>query len=59
LAELETKIKAIDEHHHLEKGLIDNEGFPRADLDFGELTNYRNLKKQKAELNNDHMILMK
>ncbi len=38
---------------------MDSEGFPRADLDFGELTNYRNLKREKAELNNDHMVVMK
>lgn len=39
--------------------MVDAEGFPRADVDFGELSNYRNLKRQKAELNNDHYALMK
>lgn len=27
------------------KSLIDDEGFPRQDLDFGELTLYKNLKR--------------
>ena len=35
------------------------EGFPREDIDFGELSNFRNLKRRKAELNNDHVKLMK
>lgn len=48
LHELENKITAINKAHHLEKGTVDEEGFPRADLDFGELSNYRNLKKRKA-----------
>jgi hypothetical protein len=38
---------------------VDSEGSPRADIDFGELTNYRNLKRRKAEINNDHLALMK
>ncbi len=29
-----------------EKGLVDNEGFPRADLDFGKLSDYRLTKKR-------------
>jgi len=28
------------------KSLVDEEGFPRADLDFGELTTYRNTKRK-------------
>jgi hypothetical protein len=28
-----------------DKGVVDAEGFPRADLDFGQLANYRNLKR--------------
>ena len=28
-----------------DKNLIDEEGFPRADLEFGELANYRDLKR--------------
>lgn len=38
---------------------MDHEGFPRNDINFGELANYRNLKRRKAELNNDHCALMK
>lgn len=42
-----------------EKALIDSEGFPRADLDFAELANYRNLKRTFQEKNNDYTALMK
>lgn len=28
------------------KDLVDREGFPRADLDYGELAEYRNLKRR-------------
>lgn len=38
---------------------MDSEGFPRADLDFGELADYRNTKRRLNELNNDHLALMK
>jgi DNA-binding ferritin-like protein (Dps family) len=38
---------------------VDHEGFPRNDIDFGELANYRSLKRRTAELNNDHYALMK
>ena len=54
-----TKIELIDETKNLGGNLTDSEGFPRADIDFGELANYRNLKRRKAELNNDHFALMK
>lgn len=54
-----TQIALLDETKNLSKGLVDDEGFPRNDLDFGELVNYRNLKRRKAELNNDHLALMK
>ena len=52
-----------------DKNLIDEEGFPRADLEFGELANYRDLKRNirgnkyyfnsLKELKNDHVKLMK
>ena len=29
----------------LDKNLCDSEGFPRADIDFGELQTYKNLKR--------------
>ena len=45
--------------YKFDKGVIDVEGFPRADLDFGQISNYRNLKRKKAELNNDHFEIMK
>jgi 26S proteasome non-ATPase regulatory subunit 9 len=32
----------------LDKSLVDEEGFPRENLDFGELTVYRNLKRTLA-----------
>ena len=31
----------------LHKDLLDEEGFPRADLDFGKLQEYRNLKRKQ------------
>lgn len=49
----------IDETKQFSHGLVDREGFPRNDINFGELANYRNLKRRKAELNNDHLALMK
>jgi len=36
----------------LDKNLIDSEGFPRADLDYGELANFRNLKRNIRGRNN-------
>lgn len=33
-----------------DKNLIDREGFPREDLDFGKLQEYRRLKKKQSEL---------
>lgn len=56
---LTSQIALIDETKSFSKGLVDSEGFPRSDIDFGELSNYRNLKRRKAELNNDHYALMK
>jgi 26S proteasome non-ATPase regulatory subunit 9 len=41
------------------KPLIDDEGFPRADLDFGELVTYKNLRREFNEKNNDYKDLMK
>ena len=35
---------------NLHKDLVDQEGFPRADLDFGELVAYKETKKRMAEL---------
>ena len=32
---------------------MDSEGFPRADIDFGELTIYRQLKQKLDIINND------
>lgn len=49
----------MNDAKNYEKGVVDAEGFPRADIDFGELSHYRNLKRQKAEINNDHFALMK
>lgn len=45
--------------HNFQEGLVDKEGFPRPDLDFGNLSLYRTLKRKKNELNNDHLALMK
>ena len=59
IASLTTKIELIDETKQFSHGLVDHEGFPRNDINFGELANYRNLKRRKAELNNDHSALMK
>jgi 26S proteasome regulatory subunit N4 len=59
IATLTTQIETTDEAKNFNSGLTDAEGFPRADIDFGELANYRNLKRRKAELNNDHVALMK
>lgn len=56
---LDAELKAINDGKQYQKGLVDAEGFPRADIDFGQLSNYRNLKRHKAELNNDHVALMK
>jgi hypothetical protein len=39
--------------------LTDDEGFPRGDIDFGELMQFRDLKRRNNELNNDHRALMK
>ncbi|CAD8051820.1 unnamed protein product [Paramecium sonneborni] len=41
------------------KSLIDDEGFPRQDLDFGELSTYKNLRREFNEKNNDYKDLMK
>jgi len=38
---------------NLDKDLVDSEGFPRADIDFGELTIYRQLKQKLDIINND------
>ena len=45
---IDTEIKAIDSAQKFDKGVIDSEGFPRADVDFGELAQYRTLKRQRA-----------
>ena len=42
----------------LSGNLLDSEGFPRSDLNYGDLEEYRNLKKRYNELNNDHKKLM-
>lgn len=42
-----------------DKSLVDEEGFPRAELDFGELVSYKNLRRAFNMKNNDHMSLMK
>ncbi len=44
---------------NLDKDLVDEEGFPRADIDFGELTIYRQLKQKLDILNNDLTAHMK
>lgn len=49
----------MNETKGFNKGMVDSEGFPRNDLDFGEISHFRNLKRRKAELNNDHLALMK
>lgn len=59
IAKLTEQIEEIDKVKHFDQGLVDREGFPREDLDFGQVANYRSLKKRKAELNNDHLKLMK
>lgn len=59
IASLTTQLDLLDETKHFSQGLVDREGFPRNDIDFGEIANYRNLKRRKAELNNDHFALMK
>jgi 26S proteasome non-ATPase regulatory subunit 9 len=59
VASLANNIAILDETKSFNKSLVDAEGFPRSDIDFGELSNYRNLKRKFAELNNDHLALMK
>lgn len=59
IAKLTSDLALADETKGLGRGLVDAEGFPRNDLNFGELVDYRNLKRRKAELNNDHLALMK
>lgn len=59
LIKVDAELTAINETKKFDKGLVDAEGFPRADIDFGELSDYRNLKRRKVELNNDHVALMK
>lgn len=39
--------------------MVDEEGFPRADLNFGDLAQYKDLKRRFNEINNDHNKLMK
>lgn len=39
--------------------LVDDEGFPSEDLDYGKLKDYRILKKKENELLNDHKDIMK
>ncbi|KAL4456273.1 hypothetical protein ABPG74_014234 [Tetrahymena malaccensis] len=62
--DIETQISALNkelkyyEDKNYNKSLVDEEGFPRADLDFGELTTYKNLKRKFNELNNDYKGLM-
>ena len=38
----------LEETKNMGKSVVDHEGFPRSDLDFGELANYRNLKRRRA-----------
>eukprot|EP00828_Plagiopyla_frontata_P019724 TRINITY_DN25220_c0_g1_i1.p1 TRINITY_DN25220_c0_g1~~TRINITY_DN25220_c0_g1_i1.p1 ORF type:complete len:215 (-),score=46.94 TRINITY_DN25220_c0_g1_i1:34-678(-) len=52
-------ITLLNQNKQFDKNLIDEEGFPRADLEFGELANYRVLKRNIRELKNDHVKLMK
>ncbi len=59
IASLTKQIENIDEVSQFSSGIIDPQGFPRSNLDFGELSNYRNLKRRREELNNDHSALMK
>lgn len=59
LEQLTLQITVIQESKGFSKGLVDAQGFPRQDLNFGQLAEYRNLKRRKAEINNDHHTLMK
>mmetsp|Transcript_35538 Transcript_35538/g.32033 ORF Transcript_35538/g.32033 Transcript_35538/m.32033 type:complete len:160 (-) Transcript_35538:323-802(-) len=59
IAQLGKTIQAINEAKNYEKGLVDEEGFPRKDLDFAELADYKDKKRRFNELNNDYKALMK
>lgn len=39
--------------------LVDDEGFPSEDLDYGKLKDYRILKKKQNVLFNDYKVVMK
>jgi len=58
IAGLRKEINILEETEGFQKGLVDKEGFPRADLDFGKLTQYRTLKKKLNELQTDYSKLM-
>lgn len=59
LAALTQQIELLEQTKGFQAGLVDAQGFPRADIDFGELASYKSLKRKKAELNNDHLAVMK
>ena len=59
VAQLTEQINTLEQNKNYNLSLVDTEGFPRPDLNFGELAEYRALKRRRAELSNDHSALMK
>ncbi|KAM3142956.1 hypothetical protein pb186bvf_005019 [Paramecium bursaria] len=57
LQNIQAEISQLDKINN--KSLVDDEGFPRADLQWSELVQLRNLKRAFNEKNNDHKDLMK
>jgi len=58
LSDLKKQIDHLDETEGYNKGLVDSEGFPRADLEYSKLHDYKLLKRRFNELQNDHKALM-
>jgi len=58
IADLRKEITVLEETENYNQSLVDREGFPRADIDFGKLQTYKGLKKNINELQNDYAKLM-
>ena len=52
-------MKVFDLSQDCQGSLVDEEGFPRENLEWGKLVNFRNLKRKNNELNNDLKLVMK
>jgi len=58
MATLKQQVKIAEETENYDQGLVDREGFPRPDLDYGKLVEYKTNKKRINELQNDYTKLM-